>query len=69
MKPDSSPALTYFPVYLGLYLSLTLAAISNDFVSQMKVNGFGMLAILWAVSFALCLFVGWPSILMIRSPG
>ena len=59
MKPDSSPALTYFPVYLGLYLSLTLAAISNDFVSQMKVNGFGMLAILWAVSFALCLFVGW----------
>lgn len=59
MKPDSSPALTYFPAYLGLYLSLTLAAISNDFVTQMKANGFGMLAIFWAVLFAACLLVGW----------
>lgn len=59
MKPNTSPALTYFPAYLGLYLSLTLAAICNDYVLQMKVRGFGILSVFWGVLFAFCLWLGW----------
>lgn len=58
MNPSSSPSLTYFPAYVGLFVSLLLAATCNAFL-DIRYGSFGFEVLLWALVFGLTLRVGW----------
>ncbi len=58
MKADSSPALIYFPVYLGLFAALSLAAICNAFL-DIQYGAFRFEVLLWTLLFAFTLWLGW----------
>ena len=58
MKVTRSPALTYFPVYVGLFAALTLAAICNSFL-DIQYGAFRFEALLWSLLFAFTLWIGW----------
>lgn len=58
MKPPSSPPLTYFPAYAGLFAALVLAATCNAFL-DIQYGSFGFEVLLWALVFGLTLRVGW----------
>lgn len=58
MKATRSPALTYFPVYVGLFAALTLAAICNSFL-DIQYGAFRFEALLWSLLFAFTLWIGW----------
>jgi len=53
-----SPALTYRPVYLGLYGALVLAIACNAFL-DIQYGSFTVEVLLWAVLLAYTLRVGW----------
>ena len=50
--------LTYFPAYLGLFISLFLALVCNNFL-DIEYGSFGFEAGFWAIAFGWTLFVGW----------
>lgn len=58
MKATRSPALSYFPVYVGLFAALTLAAICNSFL-DIQYGAFRFEALLWSLLFAFTLWIGW----------
>lgn len=59
MNPNpSSPPLTYFPAYLGLFASLFLAAVCNTFL-DIQYGGFSFESIFWAVIFGVTVRIGW----------
>jgi hypothetical protein len=58
MNTETSPALNYFPVYVGLFAALTLAAICNAFL-DIQYGAFGFEVLLWSLLFALTLWRGW----------
>ena len=58
MKAATSPALIYFPVYVGLFAALTLAAICNSFL-DIQYGAFGFETLLWSLLFAFTLWLGW----------
>jgi hypothetical protein len=58
MKSSVSPPLTYFPVYLGLFASLVLAAACNAFL-DIQYGSFAVEVSLWALIFGFTLWVGW----------
>ncbi len=58
MKATRSPALTYFPVYVGLFAALTLAAICNSFL-DIQYGAFRFEVLLWSLLFAFTLWIGW----------
>lgn len=53
-----SPAVTYWPAYLGLYVALLLAVVCNAFL-DIRYGSFGIETLLWAGVFAWTLGVGW----------
>lgn len=50
--------LTYGPAYLGLYACLTLGVACNCFL-DIRYGHFALEVLLWALAFALTLFLGW----------
>lgn len=58
MKTPTSPALSYFPVYVGLFVALTLAAICNSFL-DIQYGAFRFEALLWSLLLAFTLWIGW----------
>ncbi len=58
MKTTASPPLTYFPAYVGLFASLALAAACNAFL-DIHYRTFGFEVLLWSLTFALTLGLGW----------
>lgn len=58
MKAVTSPELSYFPVYVGLFAALTLAAICNSFL-DIQYGAFRFEALLWSLLFAFTLWLGW----------
>lgn len=53
-----SVPLTYFPAYLGLYVSLVLAVTASAFL-DIRYGTFGVEVLIWAVVFLVTLGVGW----------
>jgi hypothetical protein len=53
-----SPALRYFPAYLGLFAAQVLALACNAFL-DIQYGGFSTEVMLWAFMFAITLRVGW----------
>ncbi|MDO8697581.1 MAG: hypothetical protein Q7J74_10780, partial [Pseudomonas sp.] len=58
MKAATSPVLSYFPVYVGLFAALTLAAICNAFL-DIQYGAFRFEVLLWSLIFAFTLWLGW----------
>lgn len=58
MKNNNSPVLSYFPVYIGLFAALALAAICNAFL-DIQYGAFRFEVLLWSVLFAFTLWLGW----------
>lgn len=57
MKPHSPP-LTYKPAYIGLFLSLFLAAVCNTFL-DIQYGGFTFETIFWAIVFGITIRIAW----------
>ncbi|MDD5329343.1 MAG: DUF4129 domain-containing protein [Sulfuricella sp.] len=53
-----SPALLYFPAYLGLFAAQVLAMACNAFL-DIQYGDFGIQVLLWAVAFGITLLLGW----------
>jgi hypothetical protein len=53
-----SPPLTYKPAYIGLFLSLFLAAVCNTFL-DIQYGGFTFETIFWAIVFGITVRIAW----------
>jgi hypothetical protein len=68
MKLHTSPPLTYFPAYVGLWASLSLAWACNCFL-DIQYGTFTFEVIAWTVMFALTAQLGWRQLGEVKESG